>query len=190
MANVKKIAVLGGGNGSHAMAASLNSLNPIVHCVSTLLNAGWIDTLGKGFYLYRDGMTLSIARAIKVVYEEVASVVRAIDIKMIEYPEEAFWRKSAIMGHYARVPFDKEGVSAKISGPSSMKHRYISEDVPYGLVPTAQLARKFGVTVPIVKAIIELSSVVNQTDYRREGRSLEELGIANLSKDELKKTLQ
>ena len=77
-------------------------------------------------------------------------------------------------------------------GPSSIKHRYITEDVPYGLVPTTQLAHKFDVPIPIliISAIIELASVINQTDYRKEGRSLDELGIANLSKDELKKALQ
>ncbi len=71
-----------------------------------------------------------------------------------------------------------------------MKHRFMTEDVPYRLVPTAQLAHKFNIATPIISAIIELASVINQTDYRKEGRSLDELGIANLSKDELKKALQ
>ncbi|GAH83172.1 unnamed protein product, partial [marine sediment metagenome] len=39
-------------------------------------------------------------------------------------------------------------------------------------------------------AIIELASVINQTNYMEEGMSLEELGIAGLSKEELAKALQ
>jgi len=176
--------------GENVLATSLNNLNPIVHPVGAVLNAGWIDTLQKDFYLYKYGTTLSVARAIKAVYEEVARVGDAISIKVLEYPEESFWAKSTIMSFYFKAPFDKEGVIANISGPSSMKSRYIIEDVPYGLVPTAQLARKFNVATPIIDAIIELVSVINQTDYRQEGRSLDELGIADLSSDELKRVLQ
>jgi len=176
--------------GENVLATSLNNLNPIVHPSGTVLNAGWIDTLQKDFYFYKHGTTLSVVRVIKAVYEEVATVANAVDIKMLDYPEEAFWSKSTIMSVYFKAPFDKEGAVANISGPSSMKSRYITEDVPYELVPIAQLAHKLNIAIPVIDAVIELASVINQTDYRKEGRSLEELGIADLSRDELKRVLQ
>jgi len=52
------------------------------------------------------------------------------------------------------------------------------------------LSHKFNVDIPIIGATIKLASVINQTDYYKGGRSLEELGIADLSKDELAKVLQ
>ena len=176
--------------GKNVLATSLNNLNPIVHPVGTIMNAGWIDTIGKDFYLYRDGNTLSISRGIKVIFEEVSRVANAIGVTMTEYPEEDFWKKSAIMSTYTRASFDKEGAVAKISGPSSVKSRYITEDVPYGLVPIAKLARKFNVPTPTIDSVIQLASVINQTDYCQEGTSLEELGIATLSKEELAKVLR
>lgn len=177
--------------GEHVLATSLNNLNPIVHPAGCLLNAGWIDTLKKDFYFYRHGTTLSVARVIKAVYEEVAGVGGAINMKMLEYPEEAFFSKSQIMGVYFKGSFDKEGAVANISGPSSMKDRYITEDVPFGLVPTARIARMFDIETPLIDAVISLTSVINQTDYPREGRTLEELGIADLSeKEQLLQVLQ
>ena len=176
--------------GENVLATSLNNLNPIVHPVGTILNAGWIDTLGKDFHFYKHGTTLSIARAIKAVYEEVARVGEAIGIKLLECPEESFWLKSTIMSVYFKAPFDKEGTVANITEPSSMKSRFITEDVPYGLVPAAQLAHKFNIDIPIIDATIKLASVINQTDYYKEGRSLEELGIADLSREELDEVLQ
>jgi len=174
----------------NVLATSLNNPNPIVHPVGAILNAGWIDTLGKDFYFYKHGTTLSVARAIKAVYEEVAKTGEAIGIKLLEYPEESFWSKSTIMSVYFKAPFDKEGTVANIAGPSSMKSRYVTEDVPYGLVPTAQLSRKFNIDIPIINATIKLASMINQTDYYKEGRSLEELGIADLRKEELAEILQ
>jgi opine dehydrogenase len=94
------------------------------------------------------------------------------------------------MSVYFRASSDKEGTVANISGPSSMKDRYITKDVPYGLVTTAHKARMFHVEAPVIDAIIELTFVVNEADYRREGRSLEALGIAGLSKEKLLDLLQ
>jgi opine dehydrogenase len=176
--------------GENVLATSLNNLNPVVHPVGCVMNAGWIDAAGKDFYFYRDGNTLSISRAIKVVYEEVSRLANAIGVSMIEYPEEDFWKKSAIMSSYTRASFDKEGAVARISGPSSVKSRYITEDIPYGLVPISKLARQFNVSTPTIDAVIQLASIINQTNYHEEGISLEELGIARLSKEELVRVLQ
>ncbi|GAI60830.1 unnamed protein product [marine sediment metagenome] len=86
---------------------------------------------------------------------------------------------------YFRASFDKEGAVARISGPSLVKSRYITEDIPYGLVPIAKLGRHFNVVTPVIDAVIELASVINQTNYWKEGMSLEELGLATLSTEEL-----
>jgi len=176
--------------GENILAPSLNNLNPIVHVPGSVLNAAWVDTLKQDFFLYKFGTTLSVARVIKAVYEEVARTGDAVGAGMLEYPEEAFWRKSTIMTYYAKAPGDMEETAAKVSGPSSMEHRYITEDVPYGLVPVSQLAQKFGVAVPVIDGLIDISGAINRADYRREGMSLGEMGIADLSKDELARVLE
>ena len=176
--------------GENVLATSLNNLNPIVHPVGCVLNAGWVDTLGKDFYLYRYGTTLSIARGIKAVFEEVKRVAEAVGVSMLDYPEEAFWSRITIMGYYFKATFDKEGKIADISGPSSMKARYITEDTPYGLVPVGLLARQLGVSTPVINAVVELASVINQTNYWEQGRKPEELGIAGLGREELKRILE
>lgn len=178
--------------GSSVLATSLNNLNPIVHPVGTILNAGWIDTKREDFHLYRDGTTQSIARAIKAVFGEVSRVGEAVGVKMLEYPEESFWLKSTIMSHYfkAKAPKDINDTVANISGPASMKSRYITEDIPYGLVPVAGLAYSYGVDIPIIDATICLASTINGADYYQSGRSLGELGIAGLNREELDKMLR
>jgi opine dehydrogenase len=173
----------------NVLATSLNNLNPIVHPIGTVMNAGWIDTVGEQFFFYRDGNTLSISRGIKRIFDEVSSLAEAVGVKMSTYPEEDFWKKSAIMSSYARAVFDKEGCVAKISGPASVKSRYITEDIPYGLVPIQKLATQYSVSTPLINAVIELGSIINQTDYTKEGMSLEEIGISRLSQSELRRFL-
>lgn len=174
----------------NVLATTLNNLNPIVHPIGTVMNAGWVDTAGKDFYFYRDGNTLSVSRCIKKVYEEVGAVAEAIGVKMLKYPEEDFWKKSSIMSTYFMAPFDKEGAVAKISGPSSVKSRYLTEDLPYGLVPIKKLALGFNVATPVIDAVITLSSEINQADYMEQGLSLEDLRIDGLKKDALNRFLE
>jgi len=122
--------------------------------------------------------------------EEVSRVGEAVGVKMLSYPEETFWLKSTIMSHYFKAPQDINDTVANIRGPSSMKSRYITEDIPYGLVPVAGLAYSYGIDIPIIDATICLALAINGADYYGEGRSLGELGIADLSRDELDKILQ
>jgi opine dehydrogenase len=67
-----------------------------------------------------------------------------------------------------------------------MQDRYITEDVPVGMVLTASIGRKMGVPTPTYDAIIEIASVVNDRDFYAEGRSLENLGLAHLTRRQLR----
>lgn len=74
-----------------------------------------------------------------------------------------------------------------IKAPKTLKHRYIFEDVPMSLVPIASLARRYGVSVRGIESIIRLANFIHRTDYWRRGRTLEKLGIEQLSVSELKR---
>lgn len=173
----------------NVLATTLNNLNPVVHPVAAMMNAGAIETVGKDYSFNAMGSTLATARVIKAVFEEVSAVADSIGITMLDYPEEDFWEKGSIMPTYSRAVFDKGGMVGKIFGPSSMKSRYITEDIPLGLVPVARLGHKFEVKTPVINSLIQLASVVNQTDYMATGLSPEDLRIASLDKAELARVL-
>jgi opine dehydrogenase len=161
----------------NTLETSLNDPNPIVHSIVIILNAVNIET-NAAFHFYRDGVTLPVARAIKSVHEEMVEIIKALGLEALEYPEESFWSKSGIMSVYFKAPFDKEGAAAGIDGPHSLTHRFITEDVPFGLVPAALLARKLGINVPSIDATIHLCSVLNNTNYLESGTSLTDLGLS------------
>ena len=53
------------------------------------------------------------------------------------------------------------------------------------LVPIAALGQRYGVSVRGMDSIIRLACIAHQTDYWRRGRTLDRLGIEQLSVDEL-----
>ena len=53
------------------------------------------------------------------------------------------------------------------------------------LVPIASIGERFGVSVHGMDAIIRLACIIHRTDYWRRGRTVDKLGIGDLSVTEL-----
>jgi opine dehydrogenase len=66
-----------------------------------------------------------------------------------------------------------------------MKHRYITEDVPYGLVGLSSLGRMLSIPTPKIDSLITIASMANDIDYYATGRTMESIGISNMSLQEL-----
>jgi opine dehydrogenase len=71
----------------------------------------------------------------------------------------------------------------------NLKDRYITEDVPYGMVLLSTLGDLIGIPTPTHDAVIQLASVINRTNYWKTGRGVKELGLSKLNKQGLKKFL-
>lgn len=74
-----------------------------------------------------------------------------------------------------------------ITGPDSIEHRYFTEDIPVGTVVRYRLAKKFDVDVPTIESLIHLGSAICKRDFLKEGISLRELGIEDLTKGQIMK---
>ena len=71
-----------------------------------------------------------------------------------------------------------------------MTSRYIIEDLKYGLVLISSIGEKYGIATPTIDAVIHMASVLNKVNYKKEGTTLEKLGLDKLSKTEILTYLQ
>lgn len=58
------------------------------------------------------------------------------------------------------------------------------------LVPIASLGERYGVSVRGIDSIIRLACIMHNTDYWRKGRTVEKLGISEMSIEELTKFVE
>ena len=64
-----------------------------------------------------------------------------------------------------------------IRAQESLHHRYLDEDVGYGLVFLAELASSIGVKTPMMDSVILMASAIADRDYRSEAlRTLQGIG--------------
>ncbi|HEY9054025.1 MAG TPA: NAD/NADP octopine/nopaline dehydrogenase family protein, partial [Rectinemataceae bacterium] len=65
-------------------------------------------------------------------------------------------------------------------------HRYIAEDVPYGLLPAAEIGKQLGLSMKATSSLIDLAGLAAGKDFRAEGRSLASMGLAGLGAEGMK----
>lgn len=63
-------------------------------------------------------------------------------------------------------------------GPRTLDHRYLTEDLPYGLVPYVRLGRKLGVETPCLEALIGMFGLYMDQDYFQQGPEVEQLDLS------------
>ena len=76
-------------------------------------------------------------------------------------------------------------VHRDIRAPKELRSRYLTEDVPFGLVPIASIARELGIATPTIDLVIDLASLLVDEDLRAAGRTAASLGLAGRTADEM-----
>ena len=62
-----------------------------------------------------------------------------------------------------------------------MDYRYLTEDVPYGLVTWASFGDLVNIDTPSIDACIQISSVLLDRDFKSEGLTVEKLGFGGMT---------
>jgi opine dehydrogenase len=171
-------------DGINVLHTGLNNMGAIFHPALTLLNAGRIESTHGDFQFYIDGVTPSVARVLEVLDRERVTVASALGIRARTSME---WLKLAYntTGSDLYEAIHNQPGYIGIMAPRTLNHRYIFEDVPMSLVPIASLAQQYGVSTRGIDSIIRIACIVHRTDYWRRGRTIQKLGIENLSVTEL-----
>jgi len=183
--------------GNTVIDIGFTNANPVLHVPGTILGVGTMENWGLiygqdkyEFSIYSHAFCPSISEVQKEMYKEVCQIAEAIGVGIQHYEDKEFFSRSNILGsehmgpNYI-VPFNEQYEMLKGTGPFTIYNRYITEDVPVGCHVYYELAQKFNVKVPIIESMITLASVMTKTDYWKSGLTLEELGIAHLSRKEL-----
>jgi opine dehydrogenase len=167
----------------------MGHLTPLLHPAGCLLNAGRIERSHGEFYMYEEGMTPSVVRVIEALDAERIQIGKCLGIDlptgvdmMVESaygPRGTLWE--SLNGSAGLTP---------VKGPPSLDNRYVTEDIPYGLVAWASLGDAVGVDTPVMDSLVEIGSAVMGKNCWSEGRNLSKMGIEGLDLKQIKVFLE
>lgn len=171
---------------SNVLETSVFNVNPLGHTPGVILNAGWIEYTKGGFSFGSQGNTPAVRKVGREMVQERNTLAEALDMDSEDLQNRInkFYQRWYGTPEKRRLHQEKyyKGVN---DAPPSLKHRYLTEDVIYGLVPMSYLADLGEVETPTIDAIIHLSSLVNETNYWEEGMTLKNLGLEGMSIEEM-----
>lgn len=173
------------------LETGLNHMNAMLHVATMVMNTGWIEATKGDFEFYRDGLSPSVAGIIEAVDAERMAVSRALEAGA--RPLRAWIRET----YHVEGPtlFDTiQTLNATVyktsRAPGSLMSRYLTEDVPTGLVPIAALGEAAGVAMPLTRLLVDLTSRIHHVDYWRNGRTLDTMGLAGRTGAEIARAVE
>jgi opine dehydrogenase len=170
-------------DGGNALVVAIDNPNPSAHPLATMLNTGRIETADT-FYLYREAFSPSIHRIVGKIVDERLATLKVLGMESI-VPAVEGDEEIALTGMTYFFGPTALNAGRQMIGPLDLQDRYVTEDIPFGYKPVALIGDALGVDVTLTKAVISLSSALNDTDYMKEGYSIEELGLAGMNKEEM-----
>lgn len=163
--------------GENYFQTMLQNANPVIHPAVTLLNAGRIENTAGNFLFYEEGVMPGVGRLIAAMDAERIAIGKALGVTV--YPDPVIGIQQGYMrGENYETDYSTAPGFMGIKAQGQLEHRYMNEDVGYGLLLLSEMARALDVDTPHMDAVITIASTVTGRDYRAEcGRSLRILGL-------------
>ena len=169
---------------SSVIEVCLLNVNGVFHPLMMLMNAGRIESTGGNFFLYRDGLTPSVANAMLAVDHSRIKIGEAFGLHMksaIEVSNECYGHSFTDLIDLAQ----NSGPHNRLKAPPNLDNRNITEDVPDLLVSWYSLGEKLGIDTSPIKAVIVFVEMATGINYFKTGRDVLKLHLQNLSRNEL-----
>lgn len=189
--------------GDTMLDIGFSNVNPVIHVPASVLGVSsmenWSEVYGNdpdSYSMYSHGLCPSICRVQYRFYQEEKNIADAIGINVPYYSFEMFFsRRSVLTQEY--MGLDENGKDNVVfplnkpcdegnTGPNSIDHRYITEDIPVGCKIYHDLGVKFGVPTPIIDSMIILGGAFHEKNYFETSKyNLDYLGIGHMTKEQL-----
>ena len=190
--------------GNTVLDVDFANLNPVIHVPATILGVSTMENWGvifggydkNSYSMYSHGLCPSICEVQYEFYNEEIALAKAIGVDLPKYKYEMFFsRRSVLTQEYMGLndngddnvvfPLDQPSTEGN-TGPNSIHHRYLTEDVPIGCKVYHDLGIQYNVPTPIIDSMIILAGAMHKTNFFETSRyNLTYLGIDGMSKEDL-----
>lgn len=166
------------------LAISLSNLNPQNHMGIALGN---ITRMERGeTWSQGQNVTPTVGRLLEELDLERLNIAKALGFEVKTIFEHFHLSFHVPVASISEMNQQMHAQGNGGTGPATADSRYVTEDVPYGLVLTAALGRLTGVPAPLHEAGIRIFSAMYGRDFEAENEILTALDLDRYSLDQLK----
>lgn len=169
----------------NVLEVSLDNINCTLHPLPVLLNVGAIEKNPETFSHYVDGVTPVISEKIRKMDEERLTIGQGYSLDLMPTLDQLKMYYGENESRSILEYVNSEQSPYKDIIGHSLHSRYITEDIPYVVVPIMSLGEKAGIKANLFKLCIDLASELHNIDYVQSGHNLKNLGVADMDKEQL-----
>lgn len=167
----------------NVLRTSLENIGAIFHPCVCLFNAATIERQDV-FWFYRD-MTEQVARFIEKFDAERIAVGKAYGIELLNVRDWIKFAYNDTIGETLCERMKNNPAYYDIKAPGTIFTRQLTEDIPTGVLPIMELGKAAGIKTPLLEAMVNIIENLLEMDFLSKGRSLKNLGLENMTKDEI-----
>jgi opine dehydrogenase len=146
---------------------SLSSTNPVIHVPLTVFNLARIEE-GHDFSFYGEGVSKAAIGYIEAIDKERIAIAKKLGFtcpSILESINSFF----DIKHDNLYDALNKNETYIKGKAPKSLSHRYITEDIPYGIVPIVKLGKVLDMDIKYSEAIVKLAGLALNVNFLESG---------------------
>ncbi len=171
-----------------ALSAALMNAGPIIHPPLITMNAGPIEHFDH-WDIHNEGTTPSIRRVTTALDGERMALREALGYGPPHFPLADHYESDRWM--YGNLAHDKlVGSGDWRERLDLMRHRYMREDVAYGLAFLVSVADWAGVPCPVARGLLSIGSAMVGEDLAQGPRTLRALALDRLDRADMAKLLR
>lgn len=168
-----------------ALSGALMNAGPIIHPPLILMNAGPLEHFAA-WDIHNEGTVPSIRRVTDKLDAERIALRNALGYGAPHFPLADHYASDGDEWMYGR----NAHVKATDSGDWREKidlqsHRYMLEDTALGLSLLVSIGKWAGIETPLARGLLNVAEAVCGADFYQSGRTLESLGLADLSRAQM-----
>ncbi|MDF2630247.1 MAG: octopine/nopaline dehydrogenase [Symbiobacteriaceae bacterium] len=163
---------------TNALEVALNNPNPVAHPIACLLNAVNFERPFPNQPRVEEWETPRIQRLIAELDWERVMVLDSLGLNGITMDQ--FLHQS-----YPSGKKQAEQVGPVAPNAYPVPERYVTEDVPHGLVLLEAVGHLAGIQVPVTSGTIDLANLIYDQDFREQGYTLHRMGFAGQTLHEI-----
>lgn len=167
----------------NVLRTSLENIGAMFHPCVLLFNAATIER-NDVFWFYRD-MTEQVAEFIEKFDAERLAVGKAYGIDLLSVKDWIKFAYKDTEGETLCERMRNNPAYHDIKSPSTIFTRQLTEDIPTGVLPIMELGKAAGVKTPLLESMINICEPLLDMDLRTNGRSLKNLGLEGMNKEEI-----
>lgn len=174
------------------LSGALMNAGPIIHPPLILMNAGPLEHFDT-WDIHNEGTQPSIRRVTDALDSERIALREALGYGAPHFPLRDHYNKAGEGDEwmYGRAAHERLTDSGDWREDIDLKaHRYMLEDTRLGLSFLVSIGRWLGVPTPVAAGLLSIACPVAERPLYKEGRTLESMGLAHYSRDQLASLLQ